>query len=206
MISRLANALSAFIAPGVTREEIARAIEPHWFGEDPDAIWPTGQRGRHCLDNYPGHHQAMQKAAYEAADRVLALLSPPTMRLNPMSDALEVLRAKVEAATAGDWQAWKSPENVWTVRTKYRDSLGLGFTAWPAVCDCGAQPNEANAALIVAAVNLAKRLCTDKSVADVAKALEAARACVPLYHGKTDTEFYDGLARAAIRAILGGQP
>src|SRR5687768_1495022 len=46
-------------------EEIARAIEPDWFGE---------KDGVHPFDNYPGQHREYQKKALIRAQRVLDLI------------------------------------------------------------------------------------------------------------------------------------
>lgn len=55
--------------------------------------------------------------------------------------------------TPGQWEAVEYPSG-WTVRTVYQNSEGLRTTAWPAVVNCGSQPNEANARLIAAAPDL----------------------------------------------------
>ena len=116
-----------------------------------------------------------------------------------MSDALEVLRAKVEAATPGDARSVE----------RYHPLDGFAVEVDGARISSGA--NENDAALLVLGWNLAKRLCADEWVEAMAwgmrdNRLERAgrsRSLVgrdPL----TDNELND--ARAAIRAILGEQP
>lgn len=53
-----------------TRQQIAEAIKPEWFGPLFD--------GKHPLDNYDGQHKVFQKMAFDAADRVLALRDLPS--------------------------------------------------------------------------------------------------------------------------------
>jgi hypothetical protein len=55
--------------------------------------------------------------------------------------------------TPTPWTVWQAPEGFWTVKAVYNDEQGRRITSWPAVCNAGAQNNEANAALIVEAVN-----------------------------------------------------
>ena len=53
-----------------SREQIARALAPHWFTElAPD--------GTHPLDNYPKQHEHFRAAAYEQADAILSLKPEP---------------------------------------------------------------------------------------------------------------------------------
>lgn len=61
-----------------------------------------------------------------------------------MTFDLEPIKARAETATPGPWKAEGAP---WRVRAVYMQA-GLRHTAWPALCDCGAQPNEANAEFI----------------------------------------------------------
>lgn len=57
--------------------------------------------------------------------------------------------------TPGKWEPWLSPDKkIWTVRSVYQDVHGRRNTAWPAVCNAGAQDNEANAHLISAAPDM----------------------------------------------------
>lgn len=66
--------------------------------------------------------------------------------MNKISDErLAEMLAGMEGVTPGDWGAWKSPEAVWMVRATYADEQGRRCTAWPAVCNAGAQDNEVNA-------------------------------------------------------------
>ena len=60
--------------------------------------------------------------------------------------------------TPGPWFAWKSPDGQWTVKAVYDDAMGLRTTAWPAVCNAGAQDNEANARLMAASPELVDAL------------------------------------------------
>ena len=91
------------------------------------------------------------------------------------------------AHTSGEWKAWRSPQG-WTVRAVYHDSQGRRVTCWPAFCDAGAQPNEANAHLIAAAPDMLAAL---KSVVRVAgratDEFDAARAAIAKAEAKEPT-------------------
>lgn len=85
--------------------------------------------------------------------------------------------------TPGTWEAWKSSNGIWTVRSVYSDDQGRRCTAWPAVCDAAAQDNEANAHLIAAAPEMLEALyaalpyieaADAKVTAQVKKAIEKA--------------------------------
>jgi hypothetical protein len=73
--------------------------------------------------------------------------------------------------TPGDWTAWHAPDGTWAIRTVYEDEQGRRTTAWPAVCNAGAQPNEQNARLIAAAPSLLAALT---AIADAAPAMQDA--------------------------------
>lgn len=61
----------------------------------------------------------------------------------------------IPAHTPGEWEAVEFPTG-WVVRSVYQDAEGRRCTAYPAVVNCGGQPNEANAHLIAAARDLLK--------------------------------------------------
>ena len=56
--------------------------------------------------------------------------------------------------TPTPWEVWRAPEGgAVAVRAVYHDEMGCRNVCWPALCNAGGQSNEANAALIVEAVN-----------------------------------------------------
>ena len=72
--------------------------------------------------------------------------------------------------TPTPWEVWRAPEGgAVAVRAVYHDEMGCRNVCWPALCNAGGQSNEANAALIVAAVN---------SHAALTAALEEARGAL----------------------------
>lgn len=60
--------------------------------------------------------------------------------------------------TPGAWELWQAPTGEFAVRTTYTDDQGRRTTTWPAVCNAGGQPNEANARLIAAAPDMLEAL------------------------------------------------
>ena len=75
--------------------------------------------------------------------------------------------------TPTPWEVWRAPEGGGvTVRAVYHDEMGRRITCWPALCNAGGQSNEANAALIVEAVN---------SHATLTAALEEARGALEVF-------------------------
>jgi hypothetical protein len=82
------------------------------------------------------------------------------------------------------WKVFKSPEGIWGVKAVYHQS-GARMTTWPAICNAGAQPNEANAAFIVEACNAYASLRADLS------------------HAKGEIDRLRGAAKEAQRLLFG---
>jgi hypothetical protein len=128
-------------------------------------------------------------------------------RYMAVGEPIEELRAKVLAATEGEWFISPLGDSVRAERAR-----PIHDTQYVTLAECTNMslgdplPDNANAALIVAAVNLAKHLCTDKGVETVARAIAKAKRAPNLRDDATIDRVwvgYCGQARAAIRAILG---
>lgn len=110
--------------------------------------------------------------------------------MTPTTEELQAMLAIAEKATPGDWRAWVSPDGLQTVRTVYHDDQGRRCTAWPFVCNAGAQDNAANAAYVEAIQPMvAKALLTELLASR--EALRVAEEALDLCG-----EYFDNLADA----------
>ena len=119
-----------------------------------------------------------------------------------MTDPLTNLRAKVAAATPGEWAI----ENDGSLVNRDLDDPQYdhnddGKPAW----DIGEIYAPINAALIAFAVNLTKRLVTEEAVRAMSEAYERSRWQTMQADGghKSLTDYHDHM-RAAINALIGG--
>lgn len=65
------------------------------------------------------------------------------------SPSLSALKELAGKATPGEWTAFQDSDGAWVIRAVYYAGNSR-HTAFPAIVNCGAQPNEANARFIAA--------------------------------------------------------
>ena len=102
----------------------------------------------------------MPLPSHPGAELVRGPYMLPTQPAPVVPDEVRELLAK---ATPGVWTVEESHPT--SVRAVYMKD-GCRHTAWPAHCDCGAQPNQINAAAIVAVMNWARQLLENSENVD----------------------------------------
>ena len=113
-----------------------------------------------------------------------------------MDSLIERLKDAAGRATSGEWTAkyYGADIQTWAVQAIYVVN-GLRHTAWPATCNAGAQPNEANATYIALA-NPANILALIEALGEAEKELENTALNLRRMSAHFSSQGLPGLAKA----------